>query len=103
MNFDYDFDRGRVAFGSNVVATSHPLALGSALRAFAMGGNAVDAALSAAATLVVVEPTMNGIGGDLFTFVWNQNQLFGLNTSGRSPTAWKLDQFSSLKSMPLRG
>ena len=86
MNFDYDFEKGRIAFGSSAVATSHPLAVGSALKALARGGNAIDAALSAAATLAVVEPTMNGLEGDLFAMVWNQSKLFGLNSSGRFGT-----------------
>jgi gamma-glutamyltranspeptidase / glutathione hydrolase len=103
MNFDYDFEKGRLAFGSCVVASSHPLAVGSALKALARGGNAIDAALAAATTLVVVEPTMNGIGGDLFALVWNQNKLFGLNSSGRSPQKWNLEKFAGLKAMPLRG
>jgi gamma-glutamyltranspeptidase / glutathione hydrolase len=103
MNFDYDFERGRISFGSCAVSSSHPLAVGSALKVLAKGGNAIDAALSAAATLVVVEPTMNGIGGDLFAMVWHKNQLFGLNSSGKSPNKWRLERFSGLQSMPLRG
>ena len=54
----------------NVIATSQPLAAQAGAAAFARGGNAIDAALAAAITLTVVEPVMNGIGGDAFALVW---------------------------------
>ncbi len=68
-----------------MVATSHPLATRAGLRALERGGNAVDAALAAAAMLTVAEPTDNGVGGDAFALVWNDGALHGLNGSGRSP------------------
>ncbi len=71
--------------GERMVATSHPLATQAGLRAFRRGGNAVDAALAAAAVLTVAEPTDNGPGGDLFAIVWSGGRLHGLNGSGRSP------------------
>ncbi len=71
--------------GEAMIATSHPLATRAGLRAFASGGNAVDAALAAAAVLTVAEPTDNGIGGDAFALVWRAGTLHGLNGSGRSP------------------
>ncbi len=68
-----------------MVATSHPLATRTGLRTLEAGGNAVDAALTAAAMLTVVEPTDNGIGGDAFALVWDGSRLHGINGSGRAP------------------
>ena len=59
----------------NLIATSQPLAAQAGAAAFARGGNAIDAALAAAITLTVVEPTMNGIGGDAFALVWDGGRL----------------------------
>ncbi len=78
--------RRNVVFGSQgMVATSQPLAAQAGLRILQQGGNAVDAAVATAACLSVVEPTGNGLGGDAFAIVWMQEELFGLNSSGRSP------------------
>ena len=71
--------------GEAMVATSHPLATQAGLGALSKGGNAVDAALAAAAVLTVAEPTDNGPGGDAFALVWHDGVLHGLNGSGRSP------------------
>lgn len=69
----------------------------------ARGGNAVDAALAAAITLTVVEPTGNGIGSDAFAILWDGQALHGLNASGRSPAGWTVDRFAGLDEMPYRG
>jgi gamma-glutamyltranspeptidase / glutathione hydrolase len=71
--------------GEAAVATSHPLATRAGVRALEAGGNAVDAALAAAAVLTVAEPGHNGLGGDLFALLWWDGALVGLNGSGRSP------------------
>lgn len=67
------------------MATSHPLASRAGARALERGGNAVDAALAAAAMLCVAEPGHTGVGGDLFAQIWWKGELHGLNGSGRSP------------------
>ncbi|APW36351.1 gamma-glutamyltransferase [Rhodoferax koreense] len=87
----------------NIVSTSQPLAAQAGLAVFRRGGNAIDAALAAAITLTVVEPTQNGIGGDAFAQIWDGGQLHGLNASGRSPKVWTKDRFAGKSAMPLRG
>ncbi len=78
--------RRTVVYGCRgMVATTHPLAAHAGLRVLQQGGNAIDAAVAAAASLTVVEPTSNGIGSDAFAIVWTLGQLFGLNSSGPAP------------------
>ena len=89
--------------GENVVATSQPLAAQAGLRMLLEGGNAVDAAVAAAVTLTVVEPTGNGIGSDAFALIWDGRKLYGLNGSGRSPRAWDLKRFEGHTKMPQYG
>ena len=97
-----------VALGrTGLIATSQPLASTAGLDVFRSGGNAVDAAVTAAAVLSVVEPTMTGIGGDLFAIVHDgaTGRTRGLNASGRSPHAATLDALRRLghTSMPDHG
>ena len=80
--------------GSEVIATSHPLAGQAGMAAFARGGKAVDAALAAAITLAVVEPVSTGLGSDLFAMVWDGTTLHGLNASGRAPAGWTPQRFA---------
>ncbi len=90
-----------------MAATSHPLATQIALQTMRDGGSAVDAAIAANAALGLMEPTGNGIGGDLFAIVWDPKtkQLHGYNGSGRSPKALTLDEFKrrGLTDIPAHG
>jgi len=80
-------------FGRNVVSTSHPLGAQAGLRMLLAGGNAVDAAVAAAAAMTIVEPVSNGLGSDAFAILWDGTQLHGLNASGPAPQAWTPDYF----------
>ena len=86
-----------------MVATSHPLAAQAGLDMLKHGGNAVDAAVATAATLTVVEPTMNGIGSDSFAIVSAEGKLYGLNASGKSPASWSPELFAQHTEMPKYG
>jgi gamma-glutamyltranspeptidase/glutathione hydrolase len=88
------------------IATSQPLASAAGLRVLQQGGNAIDAAVTAAAVLAVVEPTMNGIGGDLFAIVHDAaGTVAGLNASGRAPASATPEEFGrrKLEQIPYRG
>lgn len=87
----------------HVVATTQPLAAQAGLRMLQQGGNAVDAALATAIALTVVEPIMNGIGGDLFALVWSDGALHGLDATGTAPQAWTPERFASRTEMPRTG
>jgi gamma-glutamyltranspeptidase/glutathione hydrolase len=103
-SFESPYHTHRVpVFAANMVATSQPLAVQAGLRMLWAGGNAVDAALAAAITLVVVEPTGNGLGSDAFCILWDGKELHGLNASGRSPAAWTPSHFARYNRMPMRG
>lgn len=87
--------RSEVIARKAMAATSQPLATQVALEIMRKGGNAVDAAIAANATLGLMEPTGNGIGGDLFVIVWDSKskKLYGLNASGRSPKLLTMEVF----------
>jgi gamma-glutamyltranspeptidase / glutathione hydrolase len=87
----------------NLAATTQPLAAQAGARTMLKGGNAVDAAVAMAITLTVVEPIMNGIGGDMYAMVWSDDRLHGLNATGESPSAWTPERFAKYKSVPMTG
>ncbi|HTH62629.1 MAG TPA: gamma-glutamyltransferase [Paraburkholderia sp.] len=96
MQFDWANPYHSIAkpfFACNVVTTSHPLAAQAGLQMLQSGGNAVDAALAAAAMLTVVEPVSCGFGGDAYAMVWDGQTLHALNATGAAPRAWTLDYF----------
>jgi len=99
--------RSEVIAQHGMAATSQPLATQVALDILKLGGSAVDAAIAANAVLGLMEPTGNGIGGDLFAIVWDAKtqKLHGLNASGRSPQNLTLDEFKQrgLSSVPSHG
>lgn len=83
--YKYTSKRNVVYGHKGMVATSQPLAAQAGLDILKAGGNAIDAAIAAAACLTVVEPTSNGLGSDAFAQVWFKDKLYGLNASGYSP------------------
>jgi gamma-glutamyltranspeptidase/glutathione hydrolase len=95
FSYDTPYLSGRTpVFARNAVATSHPLAAQAGLRMLAAGGNAVDAAIAAAACMTIVEPCSNGLGSDAFCILWDGSQLHGLNASGCAPAAWTREYFA---------
>lgn len=103
--FPYPSARMPVLARRGMVATSHPLAAQAGLRMLLAGGNAVDAAVAAAACLTVVEPTSCGLGGDAFAIVWDGGALHGLNASGPAPAALDAETLRrrGLKQVPTEG
>src|SRR5713101_1249712 len=99
--------RSPVLAMNGMVATSQPLASAAALRVLQDGGNAVDAAITAAAVLAVVEPVMTGIGGDMFALVYMQEDRkpVGLNGSGWAGSKASIEFFRSrnLSDIPENG
>jgi len=112
FNWDNPYPSIRMpVMGRNVVSTSHPYAAQAGLKIIHQGGNAIDAAIAAAAALMIVEPVSNGLGSDCFAIVWDGNQLHGLNASGTAPQAWSPGYFagkygkegSGIAKHPMRG
>ncbi len=109
FNFSNPYTTTRIpVFARNVVSTSHPLAAQAGLRMLYAGGNAVDAAIAAAAAMTICEPVSNGLGSDAFGLIWDGQQLHGINASGRAPHSWSPGYFrkkygNDAKSPPKRG
>ena len=100
MNFDpaylpYPSTRYPVYSREGMVATSSPQASAAGLEALRQGGNAIDAAIAAAAALTVTEPCSNGIGSDAFALVWTGGKLYGLNASGKAPLDISIDKMKA--------
>lgn len=87
------------------IATSHPLASQAGLDVLERGGNAVDAAITAAAVLSVIEPFMSGLGGDMFAILWSadEKRLIGINASGRSGALMTREGLRSVQRIPGNG
>jgi gamma-glutamyltranspeptidase/glutathione hydrolase len=109
MNFDWSNPYPTIRsplMARNVVSTSQALASQAGLRMLLKGGNAVDAAVAAAAALTIVEPVSNGLGSDLFAILWDGTELHGLNSSGVAPAAWNPAYFKRKYTdgkLPMRG
>ncbi len=104
MNWNFPYPSQRMpVLADNVVASSQPLAAQAGLAMLQQGGNAVDAAIATAAALTVVEPVMNGLGGDTQVLLWDGQSVRGLNSSGRAPAAWTAARFTGLERMPTEG
>jgi gamma-glutamyltranspeptidase/glutathione hydrolase len=99
--------RSMVISRNGIVAAESPLAAQAGVRILDHGGNAVDAAIATNAMMGVVEPMMNGIGGDLFAIVYDAkaNKLYGLNASGWAPKGLTIEYLQKLgiRSMPQQG
>src|SRR5712691_11947269 len=89
--------RSMVISPTGIVATSQTLASQAGAQVLARGGSAMDAAIAANATLGVVEPMSNGIGGDLFAIYWEAKtgKLTGINASGWAPAALTLESLKA--------
>jgi gamma-glutamyltranspeptidase/glutathione hydrolase len=102
-----NYGRSMVITQQGIAATSQALASQSAAQILARGGSAVDAAIAANAVLGVVEPMMNGLGGDLFVLYWEAStgKLTGLNASGPAPRTLSPELLTKqgMKTMPLQG
>lgn len=105
LNHPFASKRQTVFSKKGMVATSQPLAAQAGIETLQKGGNAIDAAIAAAAALTVVEPTSNGIGGDAFALVWIKDKLHGLNSSGPAPKSISAEAVKALghDKMPIHG
>ena len=107
--FGQDRTQGRsmVISRGGIVAAESPLAAQAGVRVLESGGNAVDAAIATNAMMGVVEPMMNGIGGDLFAIVYDAkaNKLYGLNASGWAPKGLTIEflRKQGIREMPQHG
>ncbi len=97
LNHFYPSKRYPIYAAGGMVNCSCPMASAAGLEALRAGGNAVDAAVAAAAALTVCEPTANGLGSDAFAIVWSarDQKLYGLNSSGPAPMSASAEKILS--------
>lgn len=90
--------RSEVMAQHGMVVTSQPLAAQVGLQTLKQGGNAIDAAVATAAVLNLVEPMMEGLGGDLFAVIYvaKERKVYVLNASGTAPTGATVERFNDL-------
>src|SRR5947209_2725355 len=104
---DRSYGRSVVSSQYGIVATSQVQASQAGARMLERGGSAIDAAIAANAVLNVMEPMMNGMGGDLFAIYWDAKtgKLYGLNASGWAPKALTLEHLKvkGVTAMPQAG
>lgn len=105
LDYPYASRREVIYSRRGMVCTSQALAAQAGLDMLKGGGNAIDAALAAAISLVVLEPTSNGLGSDAFALIWTKGKLYGLNGSGCSPASLTYEAMKNAgyTEMPLRG
>ena len=87
QDYPYASKRHVVYARNGMVCAGNPTATAAGLKTLLKGGNAVDAAVTVASTLPVVEPTGNGLGADCFAIIWYKGKMYGLNASGPAPKA----------------
>ena len=90
--------RSEVMAQHGMVVTSQPLAAQAGLQILKRGGNAIDAAVATAAVLNLVEPMMEGLGGDLFAVIYvaKERKVYVLNASGTAPTGATVERLNEL-------
>lgn len=92
----YSSCRNVIFAKKGMVSTTQPLAAEAGLEILKKGGNAVDAAIATAASLTVLEPTSNGLGGDGFAIIWYKDRIYGLNASGWAPSEITIDKVKNM-------
>jgi len=97
LNHKYPSRRYPLYARGGMVNCSSPQAAAAGEEILRKGGNAMDAAVAAAAALTVTEPTSNGLGSDAFALIWSEkdSRLFGLNSSGRAPMLSSIERIKN--------
>ena len=95
--FNFDCEKSPATASRGMVVTNHPLASAAGSQILLSGGNAIDAAVAAAAVLDVTSQNDTGIAGDLFALVWSaqDKKLYALNSAGWAPAGWTPEFFKN--------